>query len=119
MVEANPWWRNLPENAVLPACYGSTGVKADGGGSMAGRGRVGPMRLHRAANLRDAAALKAALAAGDDVNEVESVRPPQLPPPTAGAGRKARVARPGRSAAARAAPCARAASRAFHGAVRG
>ena len=76
MVEANPWWRNLPENATLPACYGATGVKADGGGSMAGRGRVGPMRLHRAANLRDAAALKAALAAGDDVNEVESVRPP-------------------------------------------
>ena len=80
MVEANPWWRNLPENAVLPACYGPTGVKADGGGSMAGRGRVGPMRLHRAANLRDAAALKAALAAGDDVNEVESVRPPPRVP---------------------------------------
>ena len=113
MVEANPWWRNLPENAVLPACYGPTGVKADGGGSMAGRGRVGPMRLHRAANLRDAAALKAALAAGDDVNEVESVRPPPRVP-AAGAPQR-RVAATGRSAAALRALRARAASRALHG----
>lgn len=77
MVEANPWYKNLPDDGLGPAfppCYGAVGVKADGGGSMAGRGRVGPMRLHRAANLRDAEALKAALAQGDDVNEVESVR---------------------------------------------
>ena len=76
MVEANPWYKNLPDGASFPACYGAVGVKADGGGSMAGRGRVGPMRLHRAANLRDAAALRAALEAGDDANEVESVRTP-------------------------------------------
>ena len=74
MVEANPWWKNLPAGRELPACYGSQGVKADGGGCMAGRGRVGPMRLHRAANLCDAAALRAALEAGDDPNEVEAVR---------------------------------------------
>ena len=79
MVEANPWWRNLPENASLPACYGALGCKSDGGGSMAGRGRVGPMRLLRAAHLRDVAARTAALAAGDDANEVESVRPPPRP----------------------------------------
>ena len=77
MVEANPWWKNLPEGKAFPISYGSVGVKADGGGSMAGRGRVGPMRLHRAANLRDAAALRAALEAGDDANEVESVRTPR------------------------------------------
>jgi hypothetical protein len=79
MVEANPWYKNLPDGASFPACYGAVGVKADGGGSMAGRGRVGPMRLHRAANLRDAAALQAALAAGDDANEVESVRTTPCP----------------------------------------
>lgn len=73
-MEANPWWKNLPAGANLPASYGCTGVKPDGGGSMAGKGKVGPMRLHRAAALRDAAALAAALAAGDDPTEVEAVR---------------------------------------------
>jgi hypothetical protein len=79
MVEANPWWKNLPsDRGELPASYGSTGVKADGGGSMAGRGNVGPMRLHRACNLRDMEALTKALDGGDDVNEVEAVRLPRL-----------------------------------------
>ena len=41
---------------------------------MAGRGTVSKMRLHRAVNLHDMAALQAALEAGDDVNEVEGVR---------------------------------------------
>ena len=75
MVESSPWYKNLPlDRGELPESYGSVGVKKDGGGSMAGRGRVGPMRLHRACNLRDMAALQAALDAGDDVNEVEAVR---------------------------------------------
>ena len=75
MVEANPWYKNLPtDRGELPDSYGCVGVKADGGGCMAGRGRVGPMRLHRACNNRDLAALQAALEQGDDPNEVEAVR---------------------------------------------
>ena len=74
MVEANPWWKNLPADRELPDSYGCVGVKPDGGGSMAGRGRVGPMRLHRACNNRDLKALQAALEQGDDPNEVEAVR---------------------------------------------
>jgi hypothetical protein len=73
MVEANPWYKNLPaDRGELPDSYGCVGVKADGGGCMAGRGRVGPMRLHRACNNRDLAALQAALEQGDDPNEVEA-----------------------------------------------
>jgi hypothetical protein len=72
MVEKNPWWKNV--SGPFPETYGPVGVKADGGGSMAGRGRVGPMRLHRACANRDLGALKAALEAGDDPNEVEAVR---------------------------------------------
>jgi hypothetical protein len=74
MVESNPWWKNLPADRELPDSYGCVGVKPDGGGSMAGRGRVGPMRLHRACNNRDLKALQAALEQGDDPNEVEAVR---------------------------------------------
>lgn len=75
MVEANPWWKNLPtDRGELPDSYGCVGVNPHGGGSMAGRGLVGKMRLHRAVNMRDMAALQAALEAGDDVNEVEGVR---------------------------------------------
>lgn len=75
MVEANPWYKNLPtDRGELPDSYGCVGVKADGGGCMAGRGRVGPMRLHRACNNRDLAALQAALEQGDNPNEVEAVR---------------------------------------------
>jgi hypothetical protein len=77
MVEANPWYKNLPtDRGELPDSYGCVGVKADGGGCMAGRGHVGPMRLHRACNNRDLAALQAALEQGDDPNEVEAVRLP-------------------------------------------
>lgn len=75
MVESNPWWKNLPtDRGELPDSYGCVGVKPDGGGCMAGRGRVGPMRLHRACYNRDLAALQAALEQGDDPNEVEAVR---------------------------------------------
>jgi hypothetical protein len=88
MVESSPWYKNLPiDRGDLPESYGSVGVKTDGGGSMAGRGRVGPMRLHRACNLRSMEALQAALDAGDDVNEVEAVR-------AAAARVEARLSRP-------------------------
>ncbi|KAJ9523435.1 hypothetical protein QJQ45_005338 [Haematococcus lacustris] len=50
----------------------AVGVKPDGGGSIRGQGRVGPMRLHRAAHNRNAEAIKACIASGDDVNEVEA-----------------------------------------------
>lgn len=71
MVEKNPWWRNV--DGPFPESYGSVGVKADGGGSMAGQGLVGSMRLHRACNMRNMEALEAAIEAGDNVNEVEAV----------------------------------------------
>lgn len=71
MVEKNPWWRNV--DGPFPESYGCVGVKADGGGSMAGHGLVGPMRLHRACNMRDMVALEMAIEAGDNVNEVEAV----------------------------------------------
>ncbi|KAK3244856.1 hypothetical protein CYMTET_45553 [Cymbomonas tetramitiformis] len=70
MVERNPWWNNV--SGPFPEAYGCVGVKADGGGSMRGRGIVGKMVIHRAVNNRDAAAIKAAIEAGDDVNEVEA-----------------------------------------------
>ena len=50
MVEKNPWCKNV--SGPFPETYGPVGVKADGGGCMAGRGLVGPMRLHRAAHAR-------------------------------------------------------------------
>ena len=62
------------QGAILPERYTSVGCKPDGGGSMAGRGLVGPMRLHRDCNRRDMQALQAAVGAGDSVNEVEAVR---------------------------------------------
>ena len=69
---AVPGHRNV--KGPFPESYGCVGVKNDGGGSMAGQGLVGPMRLHRAVNRRDMAALEAAIDAGDNVNEVEGVR---------------------------------------------
>ena len=66
------------QGAILPERYTSVGCKPDGGGSMAGRGLVGPMRLHRACNRRDMQALQAAVDAGDSVNEVEAVRQSRL-----------------------------------------
>ena len=74
MVEANPWWKNLPSERELPDSYGCVGVKADGGGSMAGRGLVGAMRLHRAANNRNESLLASLLEGGEDPNEVDAVR---------------------------------------------
>jgi hypothetical protein len=94
-MEKNPWWRNV--EGPYPAWQGPVGVKPDGGeqreplganptpphpprthqqphaagGSIRGQGRVGEMRLHRAACNRDAAAVRRLVEGGADVNEVE------------------------------------------------
>jgi len=70
MVEKNPWWKNV--SGPFPETYGSIGVKADGGGSMRGRGTVGSMRIHRAVNNRDTESIISLVESGDDVNEVEA-----------------------------------------------
>ena len=73
MVERNPWYTRV--KGPFPEQYGCVGVKDDGGGSMRGRGTVGPMRLHRAVFNRDVATIEALLdpnaAVKTDVNEVE------------------------------------------------
>lgn len=70
MVERNPWHSRV--KGPFPEKYGCVGVKDDGGGSMRGRGTVGPMRVHRAVFNRDAALVKKLLTEeGHDVNEVE------------------------------------------------
>lgn len=54
-MEKNPWWQNLQPAGPLPVWEGRpVGVKADGGGSVRGQGRIGGMRLHRAVCNRDA-----------------------------------------------------------------
>ena len=70
MVERNPWYSRV--HGPFPESYGCVGVKPDGGGSMAGRGLVGPMRLHRAVFNRDADLVARLLDDGQDVNEVEA-----------------------------------------------
>ena len=51
MVERNPWWRNVA--GPFPKWDGPIGCKEDGGGSHKGRGTVGKMLIHRAANNHD------------------------------------------------------------------
>lgn len=51
-MEKNPWYKNV-EGPFLQ-WKGPVGIKEDGGGCTRGRGRVGPMIIHRAANNRDA-----------------------------------------------------------------
>lgn len=46
-MERSPWWMNI-DSSNLPQWSGPVGVKADGGGSIRGQGRVGSMRIHRA-----------------------------------------------------------------------
>lgn len=70
MVEKNPWWTKV--NGPFPEEYGCVGVKADGGGSMRGRGTVGKMNIHRAVNNKNMDAIILAVENGDDVNEVEA-----------------------------------------------
>lgn len=50
-MEKNPWWQNVA--GPFPAWRGPKGVKADGGGSVRGQGRVGRMLLHHAVFNRD------------------------------------------------------------------
>lgn len=50
-MEKNPWWQNV--SGPYPTWEGPTGVKADGGGSIRGQGRVGRMLMHRAVCNRD------------------------------------------------------------------
>lgn len=52
-MEKNPWYKNV-EGPYLQ-WKGPVGIKEDGGGCTRGRGRVGPMVVHRAACNRDAA----------------------------------------------------------------
>ena len=68
MVERNPWYTRV--EGPFPERYGCVGVKPDGGGSMRGRGLVGPMKLHHAVMNRDDGTLPQARR-GQDVNEVE------------------------------------------------
>lgn len=52
-MERNPWWAPLA-GKELASWDGPVGIKADGGGSIRGCGRVGSMLLHKAACNRDA-----------------------------------------------------------------
>ena len=73
MVERNPWYTRV--KGPFPEQYGCVGVKEDGGGSMRGRGTVGPMLLHRAVFNRDVDTIEKLLdddaPTKTDVNEVE------------------------------------------------
>ena len=51
MTEVEPWYKRV--QGPFPLKYGCVGVKEDGGGSMRGRGLVGPMKVHRAVFRRD------------------------------------------------------------------
>jgi hypothetical protein len=70
MVERNPWYNRV--EGPFPERYTNVGVKADGGGSMRGRGIVGEMKVHRAVFNRDAALIEKLLDEGENVNEVEA-----------------------------------------------
>ena len=69
-MEKNPWWTRI--EGPYETWPGPIGVKDDGGGSIRGRGRVGPMVVHRAVCNRDLTTIRDAVAQGEDVNEVEA-----------------------------------------------
>eukprot|EP00798_Chlamydomonas_sp_ICE-L_P028998 gene28998-32191_t len=75
-MERNPWFKNVsgPFPAWAPNPKGSTGVKKDGGGSIRGCGRVGPMLIHRAVCNRDVDLIRQLTSpeSGYSVNEVEA-----------------------------------------------
>jgi len=50
-MERDPWWKHAP--GPYPEWKGPVGCKPDGGGCHAGRGRVGPMTLHRACHNKN------------------------------------------------------------------
>lgn len=52
-MERNPWWQQI--QGPFPTWDGKpVGIKADGGGSIRGHGRIGNMRIWQAAHARDA-----------------------------------------------------------------
>jgi ankyrin repeat protein len=67
--EIDPWYKRV--KGPFPERYGCVGVKADGGGSMRGRGTVGEMKIHRAVFNRDETLVRRLIAEGVDVNEVD------------------------------------------------
>eukprot|EP00878_Enallax_costatus_P015189 GHUV01015902.1.p1 GENE.GHUV01015902.1~~GHUV01015902.1.p1 ORF type:complete len:185 (+),score=58.14 GHUV01015902.1:548-1102(+) len=69
-MERNPWWQNVSGSSGTWA--GPVGVKADGGGSIRGQGRVGSMRVHRAVHNRNLEAIVSLVDAGENINEVEA-----------------------------------------------
>ncbi|KAF8058835.1 TNNI3K [Scenedesmus sp. PABB004] len=72
-MERHPWWAELDASARLPTWDGRpVGVKADGGGSVRGQGKIGAMALHRAAHNRRLEELVRLVDQGADVNEVEA-----------------------------------------------
>lgn len=50
-MERSPWWMNLA-HTNLPTWSGPVGVKADGGGSIRGQGRIGPRKIFNAVHNR-------------------------------------------------------------------
>ncbi|KAK9843747.1 hypothetical protein WJX81_004834 [Elliptochloris bilobata] len=69
-MERDPWWKNV--SGPFPEWEGPVGCKDDGGGCHRASGTVGKMVVHRAVHNRDVAAVRAAVAAGESVNEVEA-----------------------------------------------
>ena len=67
--EIDPWYKRV--KGPFPERYGCVGVKADGGGSMRGRGTVGEMKIHRAVFNRDETLVRRLIAEEVDVNEVD------------------------------------------------
>ena len=71
MTEVQPWYERV--QGPFPLKYGCVGVKEDGGGSMRGRGTVGPMKIHRAVFRRDETLIRELIEKEKmDVNEVEA-----------------------------------------------
>eukprot|EP00877_Chromochloris_zofingiensis_P009397 jgi/Chrzof1/4710/Cz14g23200.t1 len=69
-MEKNPWWQNV--QGPFPRWTGPVGIKADGGGSIRGCGRVGKMLVHRAVCNRNKDEVLRLVEAGENVNEVEA-----------------------------------------------
>eukprot|EP00775_Hariotina_reticulata_P011965 gene11965-12108_t len=71
-MERNPWWMSLDGQDLVQWPGHPVGVKADGGGSIRGQGRVGNMRIHRAVHNKRLEEVLQLVDNGADVNEVEA-----------------------------------------------
>ena len=71
-MEKDPWWQNV--QGPFPTWRGPKGVKADGGGSIRGQGRVGRMLLHRAVFNRDKDGQRRAAAPASRLRRLRSGR---------------------------------------------